>query len=229
MTAAEREFWTQASPGVPVGGLARATARRIVQDLAEPRARLRAIYDWVIANTWRDPATAGCGAGDAGAMLREGKMGGKCADINGLMVSLCRAAGFPARDVYGVRLADSAQFRSLGRSGNVTGAQHCRAEVYLEDAGWFAVDPADVRKVVLEEKLPVDSPPVRDLADRLFGGWEGNWGAYNTLHDVRLAGAPQRPNYHFMMYPCAMDRERTIACLDAAQFQYRITSREIVA
>ena len=46
----------------------------------------------------------------------------------------------------------SEHFKSLGRSGDVTAAQHCRAEVYVDGFGWIPVDPADVRKVVLEEE-----------------------------------------------------------------------------
>ena len=43
-------------------------------------------------------------------------------------------------------------YKSLGVASKVvSGAQHCRARVYLQDYGWVPVDPADVRKVVLEE------------------------------------------------------------------------------
>jgi transglutaminase-like putative cysteine protease len=39
----------------------------------------------------------------------------------------------PARGVYGLRVADSRfGYRSLGKSGDVSKAQHCRAEVWLE-------------------------------------------------------------------------------------------------
>jgi transglutaminase-like putative cysteine protease len=48
---------------------------------------------------------------------------------------------------------------------NVTRAQHCRAEFYSAGYGWVPVDPADVRKVVLEEKagalLPLDDAQVK--------------------------------------------------------------------
>ena len=39
-------------------------------------------------------------------MLETGNLSGKCADLNALYVGLCRAVGVPARDVYGVRVAD---------------------------------------------------------------------------------------------------------------------------
>ncbi len=39
----------------------------------------------------------------------------------------------------------------IAASENITKSQHCRAEVYIDRYGWIPVDPADVRKVVLEE------------------------------------------------------------------------------
>ena len=83
-------------------------------------------------------------------MLETGNLGGKCADLNALFVGLCRAAGLPARDVYGIRLAPSAfGYKELsGNSASLKGAQHCRAEVYLQAYGWVAMDPADVAKVM---------------------------------------------------------------------------------
>jgi transglutaminase-like putative cysteine protease len=228
LSSTERRLWTSAAPGVPTDGLVRETALRITAGIAEPRAQLRAIYDWVIANTWRNPATEGCGTGDAGEMLRTGTLGGKCADINSLMVALARSAGFPARDIYGLRVADSTLFHSLGRSGTVTGAQHCRAEVWLEGYGWFPVDPADVRKAALEEKLPVDDPRIVALANHLFGNTEGNWAGYNSATGLALPGAPRENQFHFMMYPAAMNKSKTWNCCNAKDFAYSITSKELV-
>ncbi len=99
-------------------------------------------------------------------MLESKDLGGKCADLNALYVGLARAAGLPARDAYGIRLAKSdLGYRSLGPpTESVTKAQHCRAEVNLAGYGWVPVDPADVRKVVLEEppgNRPLDDEMVR--------------------------------------------------------------------
>jgi len=67
------------------------------------------------------------------------------------------------------------RYRSLGAgTANITRAQHCRAEVYLAGFGWVPVDPADVRKVVLEEKAqPTDlsDPVVQAVRPKLFGAW----------------------------------------------------------
>jgi transglutaminase-like putative cysteine protease len=66
-------------------------------------------------------------------MLESKNLGGKCADLNALFVGLARAAGLPARDVYGIRVAKSALgYQSLGAASEiVTKSQHCRAEVFL--------------------------------------------------------------------------------------------------
>jgi hypothetical protein len=43
--------------------------------------------------------------------------------INSLFVGLARAAGLPARDFFGIRVADSNVTKSLGKSGDITKAQ----------------------------------------------------------------------------------------------------------
>src|SRR5205814_5646621 len=123
-------------------------------DLARTDAdKARAIYDWIVENTFRDPKVRGCGVGDIRSMLGTMDLGGKCADLNALYVGLARASGLPARDVYGIRTVRSELgYKSLGASSStITRSQHCRAEVFLDGHGWVPVDPADVRKVVLEE------------------------------------------------------------------------------
>src|ERR1700752_3440368 len=163
-------------------------------------------------------------------MLESRDLGGKCADLNALYVGLARAAGLPARDVYGIRIAKSEMgYKSLGTSSdNATKAQHCRAEVYLSDYGWIPVDPADVRKVMLEEppgNRPLDDDMVKKARARLFGSWEMNWMAYNFAHDVVLPGS-NGASLGFLMYPQAETAEGRLDCLDPDNFKYQITSRE---
>ncbi|MCQ4162600.1 transglutaminase-like domain-containing protein [Roseomonas sp. GC11] len=231
VTAAEQAFWRAGTESVPLEGIVTTTAQRIVAGRDTPRAKLRALYDWVVEHTARNPETPGCGFGDVRGMLESGNLTGKCADINGLMTALARGAGFAARDVYGIRVAPSAQFRTMGASGAISKAQHCRTEVFLEGEGWFPLDPADVRKVVLDHRLAVDSPEVMALRDRLFGGWEMNWVGYNSATDIALpeAGAAQKPNFAFLMYPCAFTAAGQQDCLDPSRFRYEITAREVAA
>src|SRR5258706_9898385 len=194
MDASSAAFNTAATELMPVDGIVRDTAREIVKGKRTELDKARAIYDWIVDNTFRDPKTRGCGVGDIKAMLETRNFGGKCADLNALYVGLARSAGLPARDVYGLRVVKSDfGYRSLGAgSPNITRAQHCRAEVFLTGYGWVPVDPADVRKVVLEEKaqpVTLADPVVPPVRARLFGAWEMNWLAYNEAHDIKLPGS----------------------------------------
>jgi transglutaminase-like putative cysteine protease len=215
---------------MPTDGIVKATATEITKNSKTDVEKARAIYEWIVDNTFRNPKTRGCGLGDIRFMLETKDLGGKCADLNALYVGLARAAGFPARDVYGIRTAKSEMgYKSLGPSSEiVTKAQHCRAEVYLSGYGWVPVDPADVRKVVLEEppgNRPLDDDMVKKARARLFGSWEMNWMAYNFAHDVMLPGSTGA-SLGFLMYPQAETAEGRLDCLDPDNFKYQITSRE---
>jgi len=226
----QRKRHTGPTELLPIDGIVFDTAREIVRGARDDEEQARAIYEWIVDNTFRDPKIRGCGTGDIRAMLETGNLAGKCADLNALFVGLARAAGLPARDVYGLRVADSRfGYQSLGRSGDVSKAQHCRAEVFLSRFGWVPVDPADVRKVVLEEPpgdLLIVDPKVTEVRTALFGAWEMNWLAYNDAQDLRLPGA-DGPALPFLMYPQGEDASGRFDSLDPATFRYSLTSREI--
>jgi transglutaminase-like putative cysteine protease len=215
---------------LPTDGVVSDTSKKIAGGHRTDIEKARALYEWVVENTNRDPKTPGCGVGDVASMLKSGYLGGKCADINALFVALARSAGIPARDAYGVRVADSRLgFKSLGRSGDITKAQHCRAEFYSRSHGWIPVDPADVRKVVLEEPpggLALDDAKVVKARSMLFGAWEMNWVAYNHGHDISLPGSA-KASIPFLMYPNGETQEGRLDSLDAAGFKYEIHSREV--
>jgi transglutaminase-like putative cysteine protease len=228
---AELAHFTRPTKMLPTSGIVKTTADEITRGAHTDLEKARAIYEWIVENTFRDPKIRGCGLGDIRFMLESKDLGGKCADINALYVGLARAAGLPARDVYGIRIAKSEMgYKCLGASSeNITKAQHCRAEVFLQTYGWVPVDPADVRKVVLEEppgNRTLDDPMVRSARSRLFGSWEMNWMAFNFAHDVALPKSTRAP-LGFLMYPQAETAEGRLDCLDPASFKYEITSREI--
>lgn len=225
------QYWLRPTQLLPTDGIVKETADQIIGGARTDAEKARAIYEWIVENTYRNPKTRGCGIGNIRFLLESRDLGGKCADLNALYVALARAAGLPARDVYGIRVAQSEMgYKSLGTSSaNITKAQHCRAEVYLSEYGWVAVDPADVRKVMLEEppgNRPIDDGMVKKARARLFGSWEMNWMAYNFAHDVKLPGS-SRPAVGFLMYPEAETGKARIDSLDAESFRYEITSREI--
>ena len=230
---AEIEGCLEGTRVIPIDGIVKTTADSITQGLTTDEAKARAIYEWIVAHTFRNPKTRGCGFGDIRYMLEAQDLGGKCADLNALYVGLARAAGLPARHVYGVRIAPSQNgFKSLGLSSDVaTKAQHCRAEVYLADHGWVPVDPADVRKVILEEppgNHAMDDEIVQKARARLFGSWEMNWMAYNTGADVALPGST-RPPVNYFMYPQAETADGRVDPFDPDKFKYEITTKELPA
>jgi transglutaminase-like putative cysteine protease len=229
--SAELRYCLRPTTLLPTNGIVKTTADEITNRAHTDIEKARAIYDWIVDNTFRDPKTRGCGVGDIRFMLESRDLGGKCADLNALFVGLARAAGLPARDVYGIRVGKSELgYKSLGTaSENVTKAQHCRAEVHLAAYGWVPVDPADVRKVVLEEppgNRALGDDMVKKARARLFGSWEMNWIAYNFAQDVALPGSSGGP-IGFLMYPQAETADGRLDCLDPGNFKYEITSEEV--
>jgi transglutaminase-like putative cysteine protease len=234
LSAAARQFFTAPTELIPTDGIVRKTALEITRGAKTDVDKARAIYEWIVDNTFRDPKTRGCGVGDVRTMLETGNLGGKCADLNALYVGLARSVGLPARDVYGIRVAPSRYgYKSLGAgTPNITKAQHCRAEFFARGYGWVPVDPADVRKVVLEEppgNLALGDEKVRAARKRLFGGWEMNWLAYNTANDVKLPNATKAPQKPFLMYINAEADGELRDELEPDSVRYAISAREISA
>ncbi|HET7776700.1 MAG TPA: transglutaminase-like domain-containing protein [Azospira sp.] len=153
-------------------------SERIMGRIREPMPQALAIYDWVVdhglscAGAPESIQSALCAKNDGGAGL------------TGVFVALCRASGIPARRVSGQRLGPSRQSPSLGASGDVSAAQHWRAEFHAPFYGWVPVDPADA---VLAQRQDGDSGALRR---RLFGFWEMNWAAYFNGDGVHLPLGP---------------------------------------
>jgi transglutaminase-like putative cysteine protease len=169
LSAADRALYTQGTELIPVDGIVKETSDKIVANAnaATDIQKARALYEWIVDNTFRDAKVRGCGIGDIAAMLKTGNLGGKCADLNALYVGLTRAAGLPARDLYGIRVAPSKfGYKSLGASSEViTKAQHCRSEVYLAaSAGCRSMPPTCAkscwksRRRIWPSTIPESSP-----------------------------------------------------------------------
>lgn len=188
------EFRKEISPAavVPTDGPVKELAGRITAGKTTNREKARAIYDWIVDNMRRDPDTKGCGLGDVEGLLSS--LGGKCADLHSVFVALSRSVGVPAREVFGIRLPKGAE-------GDMTKAQHCWAEWYLPGYGWVVVDPADVRKAILERKISVEE--ARPLREYYFGTVDENRIAFGTGRDLRLTPPQAGPPLNYFMYPYA--------------------------
>jgi transglutaminase-like putative cysteine protease len=232
--AATLKYWTQPTSLLPTDGIVRKTALEATKGASTDVQKAQKLYDWIVANTYREPKVRGCGEGDIKTMLETGNLGGKCADLNALFVGMCRSIGIPARDVYGIRMVPSAfGYRELGGNpASLKGAQHCRAEVYLTGYGWLGMDPADVAKVMRQETPEWIKSPQNQLVapvnKGLFGGWEGNWMAYNMAHDVALPHS-KGPKLGFFMYPAGENAAGRFDSYAPDDFKYQITAKEIKA
>ena len=217
---------------LPVDGVVLDTAREAMGGAKTDVEKVRAIYQWVVDNAFREPTTRGCGVGDIKTMLESKNLGGKCADLNAVFVGMCRAVGVPARDVYGLRLAPSAfGYKELGgNSASLKGAQHCRAEVFLQQYGWVAMDPADVLKVMRQETpewiKDKTNPVAAPVASALFGGWEGNWVGWNNSHDLTLPNYSRPGKLPFLMYPQGENAAGRFDELAPDSFRYTISAKE---
>ncbi len=198
----------------PTDGPVKALADSIVKGKTSILEKARAIYDWTVENTFRDPKTRGCGLGDVPALLK--RPGGKCADISSIYVALARAAGVPAREVLGIR-----QGKKDGQ--DVTGWQHCWAEFYLPGTGWVPVDPADVRKAMLKQNLKLDDPKVAELRAYFWGTVDPYRVRLAEGRDLTLNPPQKGPALNYLMYPFAQVGDETLDWLDAKTFSYHIT------
>lgn len=177
--------------------------------------RARGVYEWTIANTHRDPDVKGCGLGQAIRTLTEANGGGKCADISSVFITVARAAGIPARDVFGLRTS--------GKSGDITGDFHCWAEFYLPGTGWVMVDPADVRKAMLLEKLELKDAATKERTEFFWNGDALFRIALNRgEHGVEFPGMQGAPVGYFM-YPYAEVDGEALDYFDPKDFSFSVT------
>jgi transglutaminase-like putative cysteine protease len=210
---ADYALYLQATKLGPVDGEVGKLAARITSGKKTVLEKAKAVYDWTCENTYRDPKTRGCGAGDVCALLTN--PGGKCADIHSVFVALARAAGVPAREVFGIR---------MGRKDleDVTTWQHCWAEFYLPGYGWVPVDAADVRKAMLTENLKLDDAKTTEYRTYFWGGIDPYRVKLSVGRDLTLNPQQLGGPVNYLMYPFAQVGGRTIDWLDPATFKYSI-------
>lgn len=201
----------------PTDGVVKELADSIIKEKKTVLEKAKAIYDWTVENMYRDPETLGCGKGDVCLLLQ--KPGGKCTDISSVFIALARAAGVPAREVFSVRLGKKPQ-------QDVTTWQHCWAEFFLPGYGWVSVDPADVRKMMLVEKLDLKDDKTKSYRDYFWGNIDPYRVVIAHGRDVVLNPAQQGPALNTFGYPYAEVGGLPIDFYDPSKFVYRISYRE---
>lgn len=211
---------------VPLDGIVRRTAERAIGRIKDPVAQGKAIYDWVIENVAFDPVQKTAGLVDIAAMLESGDLVGRSTDIALLFVGLCRSIGIPARPVFGLRMDSSRLFASLGVAGDLSEAQHCRAEFYTPGYGWIPVNPSDVRQAIRDERLGSGDSKLNVLKKLLFGFWEMNWVSYNAAQDVSLRGSNGK-TLPYLVYPEVETSEGRFNSRDKTRISYNVAASRV--
>lgn len=202
----------------PVTGAVKKLADKITAGKVTVYDKAKSIYDWTCENMYRDPNTRGCGFGNVLLLLK--KPGGKCTDINSTFVALCRAAGVPARAIFGIRMGKKPV-------QDITKWQHCWAEFYLPGYGWVPVDPADVRKMMLKHNLKLDDPETVQYRKYFWGAWDPYRVQLSIGRDLMLNPPQEGVPLNDFGYPYAEVGNKTLDWLDPATFSYKITYTQI--
>jgi len=211
-----RKYLAPTSLG-PIDGEVKKLAEKIVAGKTGVLEKAQAIYDWTCDNMYRDPDTKGCGKGDVCALLH--KPGGKCTDISSVYIALCRAAGVPAREIFGIRLGKTS-------TQDITAWQHCWAEFYLPGTGWVPVDPADVRKAMLMEKLKREDTRTKELRAYFWGGIDPYRMKLAVGRDLVLNPSQSGPPLNTFGYPYAEVGGKPLDFYNPKTFVYTINYRE---
>jgi hypothetical protein len=106
-----------------------AALRSAVGDEKNPYMIARKIFNYIIANMYYEMSG---GWNTAPTVLARGN--GSCSEYTFVFISMCRAAGVPARYVGSVALR--------GEEESMDDVFHRWAEIYLPNYGWIPVDPS---------------------------------------------------------------------------------------
>jgi transglutaminase-like putative cysteine protease len=200
---------------IPTDGNVNEIAQEIIKGKKGILEKSRAVYDWVVENTHRDPNVKGCGLGIVEQTLA--KRGGKCADISSVYVALARAAGVPAREVFGLRLGKK-------DDQNITKGFNCWAEFYLPGTGWVPVHPADVRKIMLVNNLGLkDAQP---YIDYYFGGLDQYRIALERSgRGIAFIPPQEEGKLNYFMYPYVEVNGKALDYFDPKSVGYSLSFR----
>ena len=212
---ADYRQWLMPSSLGPTDGVVRTLAEHITKGKRSVLEKARAIYDWTCKNMYRDETVKGCGIGDVRYLLKK-RPGGKCTDIHSAFVALCRAAGVPAREIFGIRMCKKT-------TADITRWEHCWAEFYLPGYGWIPVDPADVRKFMLVHGLALDDPETEKWHSYFWGAWDPYRITLSVGRDLILNPSQAGPPLNNFGYPYAEVNGAPLDWLSPETFSYKIT------
>ncbi len=210
--------WLEPSHFGPIDGPVKTLADKITTGKTMVRTKAKAIYDWICENMYRDPSTTGCGRGDVCKLLQE--PGGKCTDIHSVFVALCRAAGVPAREIFGIRLGKK-------ETQDITKWQHCWAEFFLPGYGWVPVDPADVRKMMLKQNLKLEDAKTKEYRRYFWGAWDPFRVELARGRDLNLNPPQAAGPLNNFGYPYAEINGKPLDFYQPHTFIYKITYQQI--
>ncbi|MDO8463905.1 MAG: transglutaminase-like domain-containing protein [Gallionella sp.] len=209
----EIQEYLKSSKFIPTDGKVKEVALSVTHNKQKISEKARAVYQWVVENTVRNPDTKGCGTGEVEIQIT--KRSGKCADISSVFVSIARAAGVPAREVFGLRL-------SKKDDDDITGGHHCWVEFYVPGYGWVPADPADVRRTMLMEKLELKD--AQKTIDYYFGAVDEYRVAFGRGGRAYYLNPRQNDGpLNYFMYPYAEVNGKSLEWLAAqTDLKYKI-------
>jgi len=209
--------YLQANWWIPTDGGIKEIADTITKGKKGILQKSRAVYDWVVENTQRDPNVVGCGLGIVEQMMV--RRTGKCVDISSVYIALARAAGVPAREVFGIRLGKKDQ-------QTITGGYHCWAEFFLPGSGWIPVDPGDVRKIMLVNGLSLKEAEA--YREYYFGAVdEFRIVLEKSGRGVELLPLQAGGPLNYLMYPYAEVDGKPLDYFDPKGFNYTVTFKAL--
>jgi transglutaminase-like putative cysteine protease len=182
---------------VPIDGRIAQLSAQTTQGITNPLAKVRAIYDYVVATMRYDKSGTGWGNGDA--LWACDSKRGNCTDFHSLFIGMARAAGIPARFEIGFPLPDNAH------DGVIPG-YHCWAEFYVQPYGWVPVDASEAWK----------HP---DHKNYFFGAHDSNRVQFTVGRDLILKPAQQGPPLNYLIYPYAEQDGKPVTVAHSFSFQ----------
>ncbi|MCS6861558.1 MAG: transglutaminase domain-containing protein [Abditibacteriales bacterium] len=164
---------------VPINQRIRTLSQEVVGDKTDEPSKVKAIYDYVVANVKYDKSGQGWGRGDLMFVCDEKR--GNCSDFHALIIGMARAQNIPARFAIGLPLPAQ-------RGEGKIGGYHCWAELYLKDYGWVPVDASEAAK----------DPSKKEY---FFGAHDENRVQLSLGRDITLSPKPKGGPLNFFVYP----------------------------